>query len=93
MIRRTGLSRNDDIPTTKIDAQNPQIFRTFEKRYTQENTYSHFNILHNKKKIKELKQVVIPNYITAQYDVVILTDYLEQMNNLIELFTYHGGSY
>ena len=93
MIKRTGLSRNDDIPTTKIDAQNPQIFRTFEKRYTSENNYSHFNLLHNDKKVRELKQVVIPDYVTVEYAVIMWTDFLEQMNKLIELFTYHGGSY
>jgi len=71
MIKRTGLSRNANIPTTKIDAQNPQVFRTFVKKYTDKNKYDHYNLLHDKTKIKELQQVVIPDYITAEYEVIM----------------------
>jgi len=71
MLKRTNIDRKSDMPTTKIDAQNPQIFRNFMKKYSPQNKYTHFNVVSNQTRVKELYNVVIPDYVVASYDVIM----------------------
>ena len=43
VFRRTSMSKSPDLPMNKIDANDPKLFYTFEKKYTSENRYTKIN--------------------------------------------------
>ena len=90
--RRTAITKNRGL-ANKVDANFPQLYYTQEVKYTQENKYDQFSILTNSKPIKTYINTVIPDYVDVTYDVLIWTDYVEQMNSLVESVIYSEGSY
>jgi hypothetical protein len=93
MYRRTSVGKDNTLNFSKIDANNPKLFYTFEKKYSPQNRYDNFSALQGVVPIRERFSVVVPDYVTIQYEGVIWTDYIEQMNDLIEAINYSQGSY
>jgi len=93
VFRRTGIQKNENVPTSKIDANNPQNFVTFEQKYTQANRYDQFSKQIGLLPQKEYYNVVVPDYITLNYEFTIWTSLIEQMNSIVEKVNYTNGSY
>ena len=93
IFRRTGIQKNENVPTSKIDANNPQNFVTFEQKYTQANRYDQFSKQIGLLPQKEFYNVVVPDYITLNYEFTIWTSLIEQMNSIVEKVNYTNGSY
>jgi hypothetical protein len=93
MYRRTSVGKDTTLNFSKIDANNPKLFYTFEKKYSPQNRYDNFSALQGVIPTRERYSVVVPDYVTIQYEGVIWTDYIEQMNDLIEAINYSQGSY
>jgi hypothetical protein len=55
--------------------------------------YDNFAVLNNQKPQKEYMLGVIPDYINITYKLAIFTDYVEQMNQLIEGLEFASDSY
>lgn len=91
--RRTSIEKDDSIPQDKLDANNPNIFYTFEKRFTQENRYDNFNLQRGLLPQKEYYNVTFPDYVVLNYDFTIWTSYIEQMNKIVEKVIYSDGAY
>lgn len=92
MFRRESLEKNRTLGN-KVDAENPQNFYVFERKYNNKNHYDRLSVLTNRTKTKEYQGVVIPDYVTLVYSCVIFTDYIEQNNKLIESINYASDSY
>ena len=92
MFRRESLEKNRSLGN-KVDAENPQNFYVFERKYNNKNHYDRLSVLTNRTKTKEYQGVVIPDYVTLVYSCVIFTDYIEQNNKLIESINYASDSY
>jgi hypothetical protein len=90
--RRTNITKNRNL-TSKVDANFPQIYYNQEVKYSQINKYDQFSKLTNSKPIKTFINTVVPDYIDVSYEVVIWTDYIEQMNGLVESLIYTEGAY
>ena len=93
MYRRTSVGKDTTMNFSKIDANNPKLFYTFEKKYSAQNRYDNFSALQGVIPTRERYSVVVPDYVTIQYEGVIWTDYIEQMNDLIEAINYSQGSF
>ena len=93
VFRRVSMEANETMPIDKLDANDPKQFYTFEKKYSPQNRYDNFSALQGVVPIRERYSVVVPDYVTIQYEGVIWTDYIEQMNDLIEAINYSQGSY
>ena len=91
-FKRTNIEKNRSI-TNKLDANFPNNYRIFEKSYSSNNTYDKFNILNNRRPTKDMYAVVVPDYVTLNYDCIISTYYVEQMNGIIEAINYASDSY
>ena len=92
MFKRESLEKNRSLGN-KIDAENPQNYYVFERKYTNKNHYDRLSVLTSRTKTKEYQGVVIPDYVTLTYSCVIFTDYIEQNNKLIESINYASDSY
>jgi len=91
--RRTSIERDDTIPQDKLDANNPHLFYTFEKKFSQQNRYDNFQLQIGSIPQKEYYNVMLPDYVTLSYDFIIWTSYMEQMNTIVEKVVYSDGAY
>lgn len=92
MYRRTSMERNYNIGN-KLDANNPLNYAYYKQGFNKSSVYSSFDVLNNRKPVEALKAVVIPDYVTINYDFIIWTYYIEQMNKVVESINYAANSY
>ena len=92
MFKRDSIEKRRDLGN-KLDGNNPQLFYTFQEKYTKRNVYDNFNVLQGRKPQKELYRVVVPDFIKLSYTCMIWCDYVSQMNKLIEMINYTSDSY
>jgi hypothetical protein len=92
VFKRSGIEKNRNLGN-KIDGNLASLFQVFETRYNQRNQYDNFSVLTNRIPSKQYYVSVVPDYVTITYDVVILTNFVEQNNKLIEAIEYASDSY
>ena len=92
MFKRNSIDKNRQI-ANKLDANNPQNFGVFTKKYTQRNSYDNFKVLNNRIPQKEYYAVVMPDYLTVTYTCVAFTYYVEQLNKIVEAMEYASDAY
>jgi len=92
MFKRNSIDKNRQI-ANKLDANNPQNFGVFTKKYTQRNSYDNFKVLNNRIPQKEYYAVVMPDYLTVTYTCVAFTYYVEQLNKIVESMEYASDAY
>jgi hypothetical protein len=92
MFKRESFEKNRTLGN-KLDGNVVHNVQYFEKQYSQRNIYDNFDILNNQKPQKEYILGVIPDYITLTYKLSIFTDYVEQMNPIIEALEFASDSY
>ena len=64
------------------------------KLNSEKNRYTKFNILAGQNApINEVYSVVMPKHMVLTYHFIIWTEYVEQMNSLVEKFTFNTGDY
>lgn len=92
MFKRDSVEKRRDLGN-KIDANNPQLYYTFQERYSKRNIYDNFSVLQGRKPQKEMYRVVVPDFVKLQYTCVIWCDFVSQMNRLIEDINYTSDTY
>jgi hypothetical protein len=92
MFKRDSIEKNRQIGN-KMDANNPNNFGIYQKKYSGKNAYDNFTVLNNRIPEKEFVAVVYPDYVTVTYSCAISTYYVEQMNKIIEAVNYASDSY
>ncbi len=92
MIKRDSVEKNRKLGN-KLDANLPTQFGVFEKKWSKKNQYDRFSLLNNRSIQKEYQAVVIPDYVNIVYSCVIFTQYIEQMNKLVENINYASDAY
>jgi len=92
MFKRGSVTQNRGLGN-KLDGNMAHNMQLFKKKYTKRNFYSNFNILNNR--APESKYVVsaTPDYITVEYECILWTHYVEQMDKLIEDVNFASRSY
>jgi hypothetical protein len=93
VFKRTGMSRDDNMPVDKLDANDPKLFYSFQKKFTQQNRYDKFSVQQNITPGREYYNVAMPDYVQLSYEFTIWTSYIEQMNKIVEKINYSDGAY
>lgn len=78
-IRRTSISRN---PLT--NPSNKYLYITHQARWNYRNAYDRFSVLNNITPSLETRNVIVPDFIDINYEIIAWTEYQEQMNDVIE---------
>lgn len=91
-FKRTGVTKNKTLGS-KVDANFPQLYFTEEIKYGKQNRYDQFSVLTNSKPIKSFVTTVIPEFVDVTYDVIVWTEFEDQMNGLVEPIIYTEGSF
>ena len=91
--RRTSIEKDDTLPQDKLDANKPNLFYTFEKKFSNINRYDNFSTQIGLLPQREYYNVPLPDYVNLTYDFIIWTSYIEQMNSIVEKVLYSEGAY
>lgn len=91
-FKRDSVEKNRNLGN-KMDANNPTQFGVFEKKWSKKNQYDRFSTLLTRSIQKEYQGVVMPDYLNINYSCTIFTEYVEQMNGIIESINYASDSY
>ena len=92
MLKRESIEKRRDLGN-KLDANSPQLYITHQEKYTRKNSYDRFTLLNNRIPKKEFTATVVPDYINLTYNGIIWTDYISQLNKIIEAVNYASDSY
>lgn len=92
MFKRDSIEKNRSLGN-KMDANNPIHFGVFEKKYSTKNVYDRFSTLNNRVPVREFYGVIMPDYINLVYSCTIFTEYVEQMNKIVESINFASDSY
>jgi len=92
MFKRNSIDRVRGI-TNKIDANYPQTYAISKQRYSKKNSYNNLSVQNGYKPIQTYQAVVIPDYVVLNYNCIIYTYYVEQLNHIIEAINFAADSY
>lgn len=93
MFKRTSIEKRRDIGN-KLDGNRPNLYVVEQNRYSRKNVYDSFNLLNNTREpVNEVYQVPVPDYIFANYEAILWTDFMTQNNELVEAIEYVSDSY
>jgi len=92
MFKRDSVEKRRDLGN-KMDANNPNLYQTFQVKYSKRNQYDNFSLLHNRTPQKEFHNVIIPDYVRIKYSFIIWTSYVAQNNKIVEAINYSSDSY
>ena len=95
IYKRTSVAKNRSI-ANKLDANKVNNLYVYQKKYDNRNYYDNFstiNGLENRKPIDKIYVTAIPDYVTIDYSCIIFTDYVHQMNKIVESINYASDSY
>ena len=86
MMKKLDVNWN---PETRDDyARNTLMF---ESKYTKANRYDRFSVLQNSRPTRELYISSVPEFVDVSYDLLIWTEYTEQLNSIVEQIMPTGG--
>ena len=92
MYKRESVTQNRTLGN-KVDGNAAHNVQLFEKAFSRRNIYDNFHILQAQKPQKEFVVVVTPDYVTVTYKCALWTNYVEQMDKLIEALNFSSNSY
>ncbi len=92
MFKRTNLEKRRGI-TDKIDANLPRNYIIYSQKYNKRNIYDNFNVLNSRTPEETYHVTVVPDFVNVEYECVIITYYIDQLNKLIEAINYASDSY
>tara|TARA_B100000683_G_C12502038_1_gene557904 strand:+ start:1016 stop:2176 length:1161 start_codon:yes stop_codon:yes gene_type:complete len=89
MFKRNSIERNDVLSNT----MNRHVSYPSVSKYSKKHRYDKFSAMTATEKPVELYDIVIPDYVTLTYEVIIWTDFTEHMNKVVEAFQYATDEY
>ncbi len=92
VIKRSVITK-DRSTYNKLDANQPNLYASFQKNYNAQNSYSNFNALNNRIPVKQFKTIAVPDFLSITYNCIIQTYYMEQLNKVIESIEYASDAY
>jgi hypothetical protein len=89
MIRRSGMKKN-----IKINSPvNKYLEREFETGWNKYNPYDRFAALNGIKPVKQRLTTITPDYFDLTYECVVWTEYMEQMNRIVEQISFEDDEF
>lgn len=92
MYKRRSIEQNRSLGN-KLDGNRANNVQLFKKAFSRRNIYDNFHILQNQKLEDEYLIAVTPDYVTLTYECIIWTNFVEQMDKLVEAVNFASNSY
>jgi hypothetical protein len=94
MFRRTALEKNTNLYVGlehDLERKHSRVVRN--SQWSKNNRYDRFAVQTGKKPITENIVTGVPDYVTITYDFIIWTNFIEQMNIILEAFVEQDNIY
>ena len=92
VVKRDTITKDRSV-YNKLDANDPNLYASFQRAFNPKNFYSNFGAINNKIPSKQMYAVAVPDFLTLEYSVLIQTYYMEQLNKIIEACEYASDAY
>jgi len=92
VFKRNSFEKNREMGN-KLDGNESNLYNIIEKKYTVRNQYDRFSVINNRIPQREFYATVIPDYVTITYNCIVWTNYVEQMNKIVEAINFASDSY
>ena len=92
VIKRDTITKDRTV-ANKLDANSPNLSGVWQSKFSSDNFYDNFSTLNNRKPVKTFYAVAQPDYVTMEYDCLIQTYYMSQLNKIIEACEYASDAY
>jgi len=95
VIKRTSLGMNPDMPLSfdnDVKGKFISVVRS-SSGWSKNNRYDRFSVLTGQKPVQEFIKTGMPDFVTCSYSVVMMTSFIEQMNELNNLWIEHLETY
>ena len=89
MFKRNSVARDDSMSST----MNRNVAYSAMSRYSKKHRYDRFSAITQSEKPAQFYDIVMPDYVTISYEVIIWTDFTEHMNKIVEAFQYATEEY
>jgi hypothetical protein len=90
-IKRNSITERDQLKKLDVN-QNPDgNAQLLQNKFTKVNRYNKFSVLRGEQPLREYYVTAIPEYIDVAYELLIWTEYTEQLNTVIEQIMPTGG--
>ena len=93
MLKRTAVEKSDMIPGYEHDIRRRYTEIVRNNGWSKKNRYSRFAVQTNDLPVYENLVTSIPNYVNITYEFVLWTNFIEQMNPLVEGFMEYDKTY
>jgi hypothetical protein len=88
IFTRSGMSKDTDFATF-----NKYLSVPFIKKFDQKNMYDRFSLLNDTDPVYEVHNVTFPDHVVLTYEFSMSTEYVQQMNMLVERINFAEGDY
>ena len=95
VIKRTSLTMNPDMPLSfdnDVRGKFISVVRS-SNGWSKNNRYDRFSVLTGQKPVEEFVQTGMPDFVVCTYNIVMMTAYMEQMNDLNSIMIEHLETY
>ncbi len=94
IFKRTSFAKDESNTFLARSISPASSNYTFKKKYTAENRFTQTSTLfENDEDLEEAHNVVMPSYVTVNYNCIAFTPYIDQMNQIIEKISWSKNSY
>ena len=89
MFKRNSIARDDTMPNT----MNRHVSYPTVTKFSKKHKYDRFSAMTGTTRPVQQYDIVMPDYVSISYEVMIWTDFTEHMNKIVEAFQYATDEY
>ena len=93
VLKRISVEKSDAIPGYEHDIRRKYTEVVRNSGWSKDNRYTRFSVQMGDMPVYENLVTTIPNYVNLTYEFVLWTNFIEQMNPLVETFMEHDKTY
>ena len=93
ILKRTAVERNAELPGYESDVRREHVQVVRHSTWSKHNRYDNFSVQTGKKPLIENYVTTVPNFVNITYEFILWTNYIEQMNYLVEGFIEQNNNY
>jgi hypothetical protein len=92
VFKRRSITQNRNLGH-KLDGNVSRNVQLFEKGYSRRNVYTRLDAFQQRAEEREYIVSVTPDYVTLEYDFIVFTHFVEQMDKVLEALNFASRSY
>jgi hypothetical protein len=93
MLKRVSVEKSDMVPGYEHDIQRRHTEVVRNIGWSKDNRYSRFSVQIGNEPVSEHLVTTVPNFVNINYEFVLWTNFIEQMNPLVEVFMEQNNTY